>query len=76
MPPPARCPRGPIRTSAGTGPRSRPRSRCTPGIGHSSMNHEPALLAKAKIGDDEQPASAAWERIEAFLATRLGPGMP
>lgn len=41
------------------------------GVGHSFMNHEPAVLGPLGIGFDAPAAERAWARIEAFFAEHL-----
>lgn len=42
-----------------------------PGVGHSFMNHEPALVQKLGFAHDERAAAQAWTRIQRFFATHL-----
>jgi carboxymethylenebutenolidase len=43
------------------------------GVGHSFMNHEPAIAEAIGIGFDAVAADRAWDRIEHFFAHHLGP---
>lgn len=42
------------------------------GVGHSFMNHEPAIAEALGIGFDALAADRAWDRIERFFAQHLG----
>jgi carboxymethylenebutenolidase len=44
------------------------------GVGHSFMNHEPALLGPLRIRYDGPTAARAWERIDRFFADHLVDG--
>lgn len=44
------------------------------GVGHSFMNHEPAIAAALGIGFDVVASDRAWDRIERFFAQHLGSG--
>lgn len=43
-----------------------------PGVSHSFMNHEPALVQKLGFGYDHEAAEHAWSRIERFFDQHLG----
>lgn len=43
------------------------------GVGHSFMNHEPAIAKAIGVAFDGPTAARAWARIEGFFATHLGP---
>jgi carboxymethylenebutenolidase len=47
-----------------------------PGVGHSFMNREPAVLRPLRIAFDGPSAARAWARIEAFFTDHLGPARP
>lgn len=43
-----------------------------PGVSHSFMNHEPALVQELGLGYDHEAAEHAWSRIDRFFDQHLG----